>query len=232
METEFPDYVGFFTKEHVRSLIVGFFYLALALVFQGYASAYSVANSERFVGDLVLDHLPAIDLNAIIIEGAFLMILMALCVLLLQPRRLMFAVKAASVFIAVRSVCVAVTHLGLYPNQILPGNGFIDQVYVALNLQAGYFFSAHTGLPFLMALIFWDDKPWRYIFLCVSALFGISVLLAHVHYTIDVFAAPFMTYSIFKLSEYLFAQEYRWLNGEAKMITIGIKSASKAEARS
>jgi hypothetical protein len=209
MNREFPDYIGFFTKERVRSLCVGIFFLTLALIFQSYASEYSTANSGRFVGDLLLDHLPAIDLNVIIIEGAFFMILMTLCVLLLQPKRLTFAIKATAVFIAIRSVCVAVTHLGLYPNQILPGNGFIDQVYIALNLQAGYFFSAHTGLPFLMALVFWDDKPWRYIFLSVSVLFGISVLLAHIHYSIDVFAAPFMTYSIFKLAEYLFAGDYK-----------------------
>ncbi len=211
MNREFPDYVGFFTKERIRSLFVGIFFLVLALIFQSYASEYSTANSGRFVGDLLLDHLPVVNLNAIIIEGAFFMILMTLCLLLLQPKRLTFAIKAVAVFVAVRSVCVAVTHLGIYPNQVLPGNGFIDQVYVALNLQAGYFFSAHTGLPFLMALIFWDDKPWRYAFFCVSALFGVSVLLAHIHYTIDVFAAPFMTYSIFKLSQYLFDGDYKWI---------------------
>jgi len=211
MGREFPDYVGFFTKERIRSLFVGLFFLALALMLQGYASEYSTANSERYVGDLLLDHLPVVNLNLLIIEGAFFMVLITLCLLLLQPKRLTFALKTVAVFVAIRSVCVAVTHLGLYPNQVLPGNGFVDQVYIALNLQAGYFFSAHTGLPFLMALIFWDDKPWRHVFLTVSLLMGISVLLAHIHYSIDVVGAPFMTYSIFKLSQYLFAGDYKWI---------------------
>ncbi len=215
MGRDFPDYVGFFTKERIRSLFVGIFLLALALIVQGYAAAYSTANNGRFVGDLLLDHLPTVDLNLIIIEGAFFMILMTLCILLLQPKRLTFAIKAVAVFVAVRSVCVAVTHLGLYPHQILPGNGFIDQVYLALNLQAGSFFSAHTGLPYLMALIFWDDKPWRYIYLAVSALFGVSVLFAHIHYSIDVFAAPVMTYAIFKMAEYLFAEDYKLLTSSS-----------------
>jgi hypothetical protein len=95
---------------------------------------------------------------------------------------------------------------------VIPSSGFFDQIYVALNLQAGYFLSAHTGLPFLLGLIFWDEHLWRYLFFVISVLFGISVLFAHVHYSIDVFAAPFMTYSIFKMAEYLFSDEYRMIS--------------------
>ena len=59
-----------------------------------------------------------------------------------------------------------------------------------------------------MALIFWREKLWRFLYLAASAIFGIAVLLAHVHYSIDVLAAPFMTYSIFKLTEYMFKEDY------------------------
>jgi len=120
--------------------------------------------------------------------------------------------KAVAVFIATRAFMISVTHLGVYPGQIVPDPGFFDGIYSALNLQAGYFFSAHTGLPILMALIYWDEKFWRYVFLAFSLIFGISVLLAHVHYSIDVFASPFMTYSIFKLSQYLFSDDYELMN--------------------
>ena len=42
-----------------------------------------------------------------------------------------------------------------------------------------------------------------------SLVFGITVLFAHVHYSIDVFAAPFITYAIFKLAELeLFTKDY------------------------
>ena len=36
--------------------------------------------------------------------------------------------------------------------------------------------------------IFWDEKLWRYVFLALAVVFGAAVLLAHVHYSIDVFA--------------------------------------------
>jgi uncharacterized membrane protein len=202
-------YKDFFTKERVRSLFVAFLLIALALTFQYYASAESTRNSSRFVGDIFLDNLPVVNMNAVIIEGALLMIVVSVILLLCEPKYLLFAMKATAIFIAIRAFFVAATHLGIYPDQIVPGNDLLDRMYVALDLQAGYFFSAHTGLPFLLALIFWDKRFWRYFYFILSAIFGISVLLAHVHYSIDVFAAPFMTYSIYKLAQYLFPEDYK-----------------------
>jgi hypothetical protein len=203
------EYRDFFTQPRLRSLCVAFFILAISLVLQFYASAYSTRSAGHFVGDFFLDNLPTINLNPIIIEGALWTILMSLILILLKPKYLLFTMKTASVFIVTRSFFVAVTHLGIYPDQVVPSTGFFDHLYLALNLQAGYFFSAHTGLPFLLALIFWDEKPWRYFYFTVSLIFGISVLLTKIHYSIDVFAAPFMTYSIYKMSRFMFAEDYR-----------------------
>lgn len=200
-------YRAVFTKERRRSLYVAFLILALSLIFQYYAGVYSNHVATQYVGDLLLDHLPIVNLNFIIIEGALWAILFSTILILLKPRYIIFTLKTVAVFLALRSIFVAVTHLGIYPGQVVPGPGFFDQLYLAFGLETGYFFSAHTGLPILMALIFWDEKFWRFLYLSLSIVFGISVLLAHVHYSIDVLAAPFMTYSIFKLSEYLFKED-------------------------
>jgi len=206
-------YIDFFTKERIRSLCVAFLLLALALTFQYYSSAYSTRNSSRFVGDIFLDNLPVINMNAVIIDGALFMILVSVVLLLREPKYILFTLKAVAVFIAIRAFFVAVTHLGIYPDQIIPdSSSFLDRLYLALNLQAGYFFSAHTGLPFFMALIFWNKRFWRYLYFILSGVFGAAVLLAHVHYSIDVFAAPFMAYSIFKLSEYLFPDDRKLID--------------------
>ncbi len=205
-------YQNIFTKERRRSFYVALFIFALSFVFQYYAGAYSAYRGTQFVGDIVLDNIPAINLNPIIVEGALWAILGSVVLVLAKPRYIIFALKAVAVFLALRAFFVAVTHLGIYPSQIVPSNSFFDQLYVSLGLETGYFFSAHAGLPFFMALIFWDEKLWRFTYPTLSAIFGISVLLAHVHYSIDVFAAPFMAYSIFKLSEYLFLEDYKLIN--------------------
>ena len=208
MRNIFSTYQSFFTKPRLRSLYVAFFVLALSLVFQYYAGSYSAHVATQYVGDLLLDHLPIVNLNFIIVEGALWAVFFSAVLVLAKPNYIIFSLKAVSVFLAIRAVFVAVTHLGIYPGQIVPGPGPFDQFYVALGLQTGYFFSAHTGMPFLMALIFWEEKIWRYVYLAASAIFGISVLLAHVHYSIDVLAAPLMTYSIFKFAEYMFKEDF------------------------
>jgi membrane-associated phospholipid phosphatase len=203
---------GFFTKERTRSLLVALILFSLAVVFQFYASAYSNRVSSNSVPDLILGLLPIVNLNAIIVEGALGVIAGTIILLLFKPRYLIFTLKAVAIFIATRAVFVAVTHLGIYPGQINPDTGFFDRIYTGLGLEAGFFFSGHTGLPFLAALIFWDEKFWRYVYLALAVVFGISVLFAHVHYTIDVLAAPYIAYSIFKMSQYFFKEDYKLID--------------------
>jgi hypothetical protein len=71
-----------------------------------------------------------------------------------------------------------------------------------------FFFSGHAGAPFLMALIFWDAPLLRYIFLAWSVFFSVIVLLGHLHYTIDVAAAYFITYGIYHIARWLFWREH------------------------
>jgi membrane-associated phospholipid phosphatase len=60
----------------------------------------------------------------------------------------------------------------------------------------------------LMAFIFWDSKPLRYIFIGWSVLFALTVLLGHLHYSIDVASAVFITYTIFHLSQIIFKKDF------------------------
>jgi len=206
------NYKGFFTREHVRSLINALILLGLAVVFQYYASAYVNRTPSNSVADLFLSILPVVNLNFLIVEGALAAIAISIILILAKPQYLLFALKAAAIFIATRAVFIAVTHIGIYPGGVNPdSNGIFDSTYTGLGLEAGFFFSGHTGLPFLMGLIFWDEKFWRYLYLTLSVVFGIAVLFAHVHYTIDVLAAPYMAYGIFKMSQYFFAEDYKMI---------------------
>ena len=210
----FQEHKGFWTVPRKRSLLAGVLFLITALFIQFTAHRYSAQSATNFVGDLFLDNLPVVDLSYIIVNGAFLAIILGVTLVILKPRYLIFSLKVVSFFIVIRAFFVTLTHVGIYPNQITLGGGALDQLYIFLNLQDGFFFSGHTGLPFLAALIFWDERFWRDFFIAVSVLFGTAVLLAHVHYSIDVFAAPFMAYAIFKFAELeLFRKDYATMRG-------------------
>jgi hypothetical protein len=105
------------------------------------------------------------------------------------------------------------THIGVYPNAAMPDPGdFGFGFYRLTTYQGNLFFSGHTGFPFLMALILWNRKFWRRFFLVATIVFGAAVLLAHVHYSIDVFAAPFIVYGIFTIAARLFPKDYSLIN--------------------
>lgn len=201
-----------FTSEYRRSLAMAFVLLGLAYVTEHFSNVYEAIYSVRptsvYVGDLLLDNLPAVNLNLIIIEGALLSIIFGIWFVLSRPRYVLFTLKALALFIIIRALFVSLTHVGIYPGMIDPGLGFFGGIYTYLNFQTGFFFSGHTGLPVLMAFIFWEERRARSVFILIAAVFGTAVLLAHVHYSIDVFAAPFMAFGIYHLAQHLFPRDY------------------------
>lgn len=195
----------------LQSLTVGLELLAVGFIAEHFATLYAASYATRttsvYVGDLLLDNLPIVNLNLIVVEGALLAIVLSSLLVLWNPRKILFTLKVLALFIIIRAFFISLTHIGIYPGQINPGPGYFDALYSYFNLQTGYFFSGHTTLPFLMALVFWEDRVWRYSYLALSAVFGISVLFAHIHYSIDVFAAPFMAYGIFEITRKIFPQD-------------------------
>jgi hypothetical protein len=65
-------------------------------------------------------------------------------------------------------------------------------------LTKDLFFSGHTATLFLLFLLT-NLKYLKIFFLISTMIVGINVLLQHVHYSIDVFAAPFFAYCSYNL---------------------------------
>lgn len=205
-------YRDLFARSRRSSLITALAMLGISFVLAHFAYAYALDYSLRptstYVGDVLLDNLPIVNLNFLIVEGALFAVFASSLFMLFNPRYILFGLKALALFIASRALSMSLTHLGSYPGHVDPGIGFFDAIYSYLNLQSGFFFSGHTGLPFLAALVFWEHRTVRILFLSLSFVFGIAMLLAHVHYSIDIVAAPFMAYGIFNIAQYFFPRDY------------------------
>ncbi|MFA6278681.1 MAG: phosphatase PAP2-related protein [Candidatus Paceibacterota bacterium] len=206
-----------FGREWIRSFLGALLLLGLAFVCQHaatvYALSYLLRPTSTYVGDLLLDNLPIVNLNFIVIEIAlFAIVFGTLFVVFFRPRYILFSLKALALFIAIRALFMSLTHVGIYPGYIMPGTGIFADIYSYFNMQTGFFFSGHTGMPILMALIFWKRLFERNMFLILAFVFAVSVLFAHIHYSIDVLAAPFMAYVIFNMSRYLFKRDYELID--------------------
>lgn len=198
-------------RENLVSLIVSFVFFGVALIIQKIADNYVVSIQGTAVADLISDRLPVLDIDSFMIVSALLVSAISLFLVFTKPKFVIFGLKSLSLFIIIRAFLISVTHLGAHPNQLVfdPDSFGYGLYNMFFNTTNDFFFSAHTGAPFLGALILWPEKPWRYFYICVSIIFGASVLLAHIHYSIDVFAAPLIAHSIFMISKDLFKGDYR-----------------------
>ncbi len=165
--------------------------------------ANDVATSP--VGDIILSNTPVFNVGWFFVYGMFLLVIFIGLLCLHHPKRAPFVLYSLTLFVLIRSAFVSMTHVGNFTTQAVSnfGPGITLQFF-----GADHFFSGHAGAPFLMALIFCNNKTLRYIFIAWSVFFSIVVLLGHLHYSIDVASAFFITYGIFTISKWLFPREH------------------------
>jgi hypothetical protein len=178
----------------------------VALVANYFAGVYATSVASNVVTDVVLNNIPTYNVAFFyyyvpIIATVFIGLL---CIF--EPKRTPFLLKSVALFILIRSVFISLTHLGIPPVSIETHTGLNN----ALNFGGDLFFSGHTGMPFLMTLIFWHHKYLRIFFFMLALVLGSAMLLGHLHYSIDVLSAFFITYSIFHIAEVIFSTDYKF----------------------
>lgn len=178
--------------------------LMLSFVSSFYAGSFATKNVSNSVTDIILDNVPVVNVDFIFIEGSLVLWLFVGILLVMHPQRIPFVFRGLALFILVRSGFLIMTHLGPAPTMSKLDANELMQFFT---FGGDLFFSGHTGAPFLLALMFWKDLKLRLTFLAATALFGVAVLLGHLHYSIDVFAAFFISYGINDLSLFLFRRE-------------------------
>ena len=196
-------------KEFIISILFGLILMMASLFVNDYAQVYAASSANNTENDIILDNIPTIDVHLIYSEGAIIFVIILLMVLLLEPKYIPFTLKSLAVFIIIRSFFMILTHLAPPTGQI-----YIDPTDYVQKLSHGddLFFSGHTGLPFLMTIIFWHKKYLKYFFLLCTLIGGTAVILGHLHYSIDVFSALFISFGIFYIAKFLFSADYKLLS--------------------
>jgi hypothetical protein len=113
-----------------------------------------------------------------------------------SPRALVTGVRAYALLVVLRAMTMLLVPLEPPPGMIVLRDPFAEHVVAAPVLTRDLFFSGHTATVFLLFLAARDAATKRF-FLACSAAVGVFVLWQHVHYTIDVVAAPVFAYASF-----------------------------------
>lgn len=194
------------------SLFAGIVLLCMAFYINFRAALYTDSIPVISVGDLILDFVRKLDISRLFgvlsIMFTYVIYFVALFVafypVFFKPERVPFVAKTVAAFIIIRAFFISLTHIGAPLDyfrlpQLEDQPGLFKFFYMN-----DLFFSGHTGFPFLVALLFWENIVLRWFFIIMSILQGCTVLLMRVHYSIDVFSAYFITYSIYVVSDKIF----------------------------
>ncbi|OGC82225.1 MAG: hypothetical protein A2V81_00615 [Candidatus Abawacabacteria bacterium RBG_16_42_10] len=185
----------------------------LVIVWLNYqAGTFAFSRMSNGVADLILDSIPRLDVSFVFIEGALLMTLLIFIIALRRPTYIPCILFNVAMFFGVRAAAVILTHLG--PPLTVPDLTLASNLTERFVQGADYFFSGHTGFPLVIALVFWDTRWIRYLFIGFSIFFGSTALLGHLHYSIDVFSAPFIAHSVVIISQRLLPQIWKVAKAE------------------
>jgi hypothetical protein len=192
-------------RTYLKSIGVGLLFLSISLILNFYTGTYAAGKASNYVTDIILDNIPAVDVDGLFVWGPFVLWAFVIYLCAREPQKIPFLLKNIALFTFIRSIFISITHIGPSPDQIPITTGLL--MINSFTFGADLFFSGHTGLPFLLGLMFYKNKKLRILFMSSALFFGVVVLLAHLHYSIDVLSAFFITYTIYNIGLRFFKKD-------------------------
>ncbi|HQJ46269.1 MAG TPA: phosphatase PAP2-related protein [Ignavibacteriaceae bacterium] len=187
-------------KRNKNELIISLILLAGVLAALAWFINY-VENRQGVVfADPVLNLFDPIDLTWFTFSLIYFALIIAIVSLINYPDRLLFALQLYSLMAFVRIIAMFLLPLNPPEQMIILKDPFVEFFGSGNTLTKDLFFSGHTATLFILYLVS-VNKIIKIIFLINTILVAVFVLLQHVHYTIDVFAAIFFTYACYSLLE-------------------------------
>ncbi|NWF90359.1 MAG: hypothetical protein HXY50_12975 [Ignavibacteriaceae bacterium] len=159
---------------------------------------FAEARKGTLLPDPILQLFNPIDLTWLIFGIIYLSLIIGVVVLAKNPERLLLAFQTYTLLIISRIIAMYLMPFEAPEKLIVLKDPFVEMFGSGESLTKDLFFSGHTATLFMLFLVV-KTKRMKYYFLACSIIVGVSIILQHVHYMIDVFAAPFFTYACFRI---------------------------------
>lgn len=145
------------------------------------------------INDILLSTLPAKDCSEAIFILIWSCVALATIRFLNNPMLFIVFLWSYVLLCLTRIITISLVPLnapdGLIPLRDPLSNYFYGQVFITKDL----FYSGHTATLFLIFLCL-EKKRDKLMVLLATAVVGLLLLVQHVHYSMDVLAAPFFAY--------------------------------------
>ena len=103
------------SRAYLRSLTEGAAFLAASTIAIFAAVSYATVHASNHVTDFVLSRVGPFNVRFLFVYGTFTAFVITAGLLASRPNRLPFALKAMALFLLVRAVFVALTHMAPSP---------------------------------------------------------------------------------------------------------------------
>lgn len=178
-----------------------FFISAIILLITLLSLAKFLVYNENRIGfafnDPLLSLFKPIDVTWLTFAIIYLSLLVVLFYLTYHPVDFLIALQSYSIIAFLRLTTIFLLPLKA-PDSIIPlKDPFVEFFGEGNTFLNDLFFSGHTATIFIFFLVV-KDKKLKLIFLFATITVAACVLIQHVHYTIDVLAAPFFVYASYR----------------------------------
>ncbi len=187
----------FLTDRKIELIITVLFLTVILFIFPNFL-AFVEGRQGVVLADPILELFKPIDLTWLTFGLIYISLIVAIFSFAAKPDILLLALQSYSLLVIFRMMVMYSAPLDAPERMILLNDPLVQFLGSGEVLTKDLFFSGHTATLFLLFLVS-DKKRLKIIFLMSTVLVGIAVLLQHVHYTIDVLAAPFFAYSSYKI---------------------------------
>jgi hypothetical protein len=185
-------------KRNRREFFLTIIILTAVLISFSQFLLFIEGRSGVILADPILNLYAPIDLTWFTFTLIYLSLLTALFELIKAPERILLALQCYGLMVILRVIAMYLMPLEA-PSTLLPLNDpFVQLFGEGTILEKDLFFSGHTATLFLLFLLI-EKRNLKIIFLIFTILVGVFVILQHVHYSIDVFVAPFFAYTSYRI---------------------------------
>ena len=160
-----------------------------------------VENREGAVlNDPILSLFSPIDVTWLIFSIIYFSVIITIYYLLDKPNQILTGIQVYSLMIIFRIAAMYLIPLNPPPLMIELKDPMVEIIGgTGETLTKDLFFSGHTATLFILYLIVEKKGLLKNFLLLSSLLITLLVLLQHIHYSIDVFTAFFVSYTCFKI---------------------------------